>query len=145
MNVKAPSTSSPLRWIPITGLLLLLLVWSWANQTGRVGYRGMGDAPPGSHQVLSLFTVTEVSKGSYRLARGQLGFDVVANTAGLTTGEEITAGVRVSQQGELIEEWRVPAPGRQAKRQLGFFGMMLTVGIAFATLRFTPRGVSFRG
>jgi len=145
VNVKAPSTSSPLRWIPIAGLVVLLLLWSWATQTGRLGYRGILTAPPGSEHVLSLFEVGEVRDDGYRVFRGQLGFDVAGNPRGLSPGQEVTVGVRVDPEEGLVEQWRVLAASRPAKRRLGYLGLALAAVVGAVTLRVRPSGVSFRG
>ncbi len=145
MNVKAPTTSSPLRWGPVTGLLVLLLVYAWATQTGRVGYRGVLTAEPGTHHVLSLFEVSDIGEGSYELSRGQLSFTVLAEPSGLEVGQELTAEVVVEEPGLVTEEWRRIAPGRAAKKQLGVLGLVLVTIIGLATVRMGTEGVSFRG
>ncbi|MEN0064277.1 MAG: hypothetical protein AAGA48_19155 [Myxococcota bacterium] len=145
MNVKPTSTSSVLQVGPIFGLLALLLAWSWATETGRIGYRGIREAPPGTEHVLSLFTVTRVDPGGYRLTRGNLNFDVVANPTGLETGQEVTTLVLIDPGGRLVEQWREEAPQRDGKKRLGVLGLVLAGGVALLTLRVGRKGVIIRG
>lgn len=133
--------------VALAALLVLIAVmttWSWAIETGRLGYRGILRADVGTSHVLSLFTVIAIDDTGYTVARGPLHFEVHGDPDGLVLGHEVTAHVTVTAPRTLTEDWRVDAPGRTGKKWLGLLGLGITAGIAITTLRLDPSGLRIR-
>ncbi len=126
-------------------VLLAALVDSWARAV-RTGLAGpVTSAEEGDIVTVSLFEVAWIRPPDhYGLRRNGRVLVVEGPTPGLVVGEEITVRGVVSE-GHLVEQWRAVAPRRRAKKWLGGLGLLLTVGVAVATIRVTPRGLALRG
>lgn len=126
-------------------LVGLMGAWIDATRRGRVGYLALKEAPDGAEGTLSLFEVSRLQPPDrYEVRRGTLSFVVHGDPRGLSPGEEWTVG-GVFQQGELIESWRAPAPGRRGKKLLGLLGLALAGGIGLASVQITSGGLRIRG
>lgn len=122
----------------------LLGWWALAVQRGDLGYVALRDAPDGTERTLSLFEVRAVHDDHYVLARGSLAFTVRGEPEGLVPGQEWTVG-GVFEGGELVEAWRVPAPGRRGKKLLGLLGLGLAGVVGAAGVTFRADGLQIRG
>lgn len=132
------------RWAVVVLLLpaiAALLAWSsWATATGRLGDVGLLDRPRGTEVVLSLQPVVEILDAErYVVGERSLRFPVRGDTAGLALGVDVTVGGHVGD-GEVVADWQVAAPGRPAKRRLGYLGLLVLAAAVAATTRRTDAG-----
>jgi hypothetical protein len=129
----------------LAALVLLMGWWALASGRGDIGYASLRAPPDGLQRTLSLFMVHELRPPDrYVLARGALRVTVRGDPRELQLGEEWTVG-GTFEQGELVEAWRAPAPGRPAKKALGFLGLFLAGAVGAAGVRVGPGGLVLRG
>jgi hypothetical protein len=122
------------------GIAALLAWWSDATARGVIGDVHLLDRPAGTPVVLSLQPVTAIlDDGHYAVGRRSLRVVVQGDPRGLQVGSDVTVQGTVGD-GMVIEGARRSAPGRPAKRQLGFVGLGLAAIGFFATTRLTRHG-----
>lgn len=98
-------------------------------------------ADPAAHDgeplVLSLFAVERIDgPDRYLLTKASWHVAVVGPTRDLHVGEDLSIGGTLrADPGAIIEEWRVPAPLRDAKRWLGIAAFAITLALLPAWFR----------
>ena len=128
---------------------LCLGLGAWGNATGRVGIAAPlldPQAWDGRELTLSLVEVRAIEADSFEVRKGAVTLRVMGPTTGLEVGREVDLGGtwRADTQ-SLQQEWRTVAEGRDTKRRLGVFGLVLLLVVLPLGLRWTERGWVIRG
>lgn len=127
-------------------LIGIVAYWARLATTGSLGAPGPGDALDGQEILLTLVAVDEVpGPDRFVVLQGAERVAILGASDEVIVGEDVTlAGTWVEAERAIRLDWLEHAPGRGAKKQLGFVGLAFLVAALPMWFRW-DRGVILRG